>query len=356
MIVLTMYPVLRFNITKVKYFPNPPFRLLDIILWTYVACMVIKLPYDIIHIQTGLTYIMLDMGSEVYSNSMMESQVVGNSGISSIPTIFVNITTEIVILLTFYNIFKKRNKIQTICVIIAIFISPLGSIASGQRTGVFDTVIAAIGSYFLFAPVLDRKIRKNVNKIGLGLIIALSIPIFALTQSRFGSGGRTVEQSVFSYLGQENLNFDLYAFDNNGIRYGDRVFPLFKKMLGYDNVPSDFWERRDKYSNLKINDEVFIGYIGDFLLDFGPFISTLMFILFAGFSSYFTQSKHGILKFYQLLIIQYVLVIGLQGGLRLFPFADNYGLKIIAYGLLFVYLYTYSRNKIYNKPRHKYLS
>lgn len=352
MIILTMYPVLRFNITKIRNFPDPPYKILDSIALIYVICMIVKLPHDVTHVTSGITYIMMDMGGDLYNKSLMVGQANEAGVISSIPTIYINITTEIVILIVYYNIKKIRRKLLTVGAIIALIISPLGSIANGQRTGIFDTLIVAIGTYFLFAPVFTVNIRKTINKIGIVVVIMLCIPVVALTQSRFSKGGRSVEYSLASYMGQENLNFDLYAFDNNGIRYGDRVFPLFKKFLGYKNVPSDFWERRDKYSQLKINDEVFIGYVGDFLLDFGPLVSTIMFLIFAFVCCRLTKAKNGRLRFYQLLLIQYILTIGLQGGLRLFPFADNYGLKIIAYGLLYVYLFLYDKRPKISQNRN----
>lgn len=348
MILLTMSPILRFDIAKVKSFSNNRYQVLDILLWIYIVCMIIKLPLDLPHIRQGISLIMMNQGADLYTDVMAESKL--DSGaylISSLPSIYINVTTEIITLIAFYNLYKKRKKKLTIASFIAIALAPLGSIANGQRGGTFDIIITVIGTYFLFAPILEKKIKKVAKKVGIIAIIVLMIPIFALTQSRFGSRGEGVaEQSVYSYMGQQNINFDLYAFDNNGLRNGDRVFPLFKKMLGFENVPNDFWERRLKYPNLKINDEVFIGYIGDFLLDFGPLISTIIFILFAVIFLRGTKVCNNSCYFYQLLLFQFVLTLGLHGGLKLYPFADTHALKIFAFGLLYWYLKFDKNNKI----------
>ncbi|WP_106830936.1 O-antigen polymerase [Parabacteroides pacaensis] len=347
MIMLTMSPILRFNIQKIETFPDPPFKVLDILVWGFIICMIIKLPSDLMRIQDGISTIMLDQGRELYSDVMNESRINGGAYIiSSLPTIYTNLTTEIILLIAFYNFYKKRKKKLTTVVLIALAFTPFSSLANGQRGGAFDVIIIAIGTYFLFAPLLENKIRRIAKITGIVFLVGVLVPTVALTKSRFGSSDNFVLNSVYSYMGQQNLNFDIYAFDNNGLRYGDRVFPLFKKMLGFEDVPDDFWQRRKKYPNLKINDEVFIGYIGDFLLDFGPWISTILFIVFTSIFLSLTKLRHRKCEFYQLLVIQFVLTLGLQGGLKLYPFADTFGLKIFSFGLLYIYLKLYKQNKL----------
>lgn len=351
MILLTMSPVLRFNIAKIQDFPTNHFKILDFISWTFIICMVIKLPFDMEHIQEGLMRIMLDDGGNLYTDVMNEGRhSKGAYVISSIPTIFVNISVEIITLIAYYNLYKKRRFYLTCALFVSILLTPIGSIANGQRGGAFDVIIVCIGTYFLFAPILGEKIRKVAKKVGIVALCCIMVPIVAITYSRFGSRGEdAMEQSIYSYMGQQNINFDLYAFDNNGLRYGDRVFPLFKKILGFENVPNDFWERRSKYPNLKINDEVFIGYIGDFLLDYGPWISTLIFLIFTYTFLKMTYIRGRECHFYQLLAIQFVLTLGLQGGLKLYPFADAFALKLFSFGLLYQYLKIFSKNsKIHN--------
>lgn len=357
MILLTMSPILRFNIAKIKKFPCNNYRVLDFLCWAFIVCMAIKLPFDIAHIREGFLQIMMDQGSELYTDVKNEGKSAeGAYVISSLPTIYVNISVEIITLIAFYNTYKKRRPKFTLITFLAIALTPLGSIASGQRGGAFNIIIVVIGTFFLFAPILDNKIKKVVKKIGIISLGCIMVPIVALTVSRFGSRGENAaEQSVYSYMGQQNIYFDLYAFDNNGLRYGDRVFPLFKKFLGFDNVPNNFWERRMKYPKLKINDEVFIGYIGDFLLDFGPIISTILFILFALIFLKITFIKKHRCYFHQLLALQFVLVLGLQGGLKLYPFADTASLKILAFGLLYIYL-VFHKNKSYQTNSIKNIS
>jgi hypothetical protein len=177
---------------------------------------------------------------------------------------------------------------------------------------------------------ISGKINNVIKTIGIVLIIAISVPIVAITISRFdrpGSGGAM--SSVLFYTGQENLYFNNYGLDNGGLRYADRTFPMFKRMLGFDNVPHNFYERRAKYPNLKINDEVFVGFVGDFALDFGPYIAPLIFIFFTFFILNNTRVRNGRLLFHQLILLHFVMCICIQGGMKLFSYPDVSNLRII---------------------------
>jgi hypothetical protein len=143
----------------------------------------------------------------------------------------------------------------------------------------------------------------------------------------------------------ENLNFNNYGLDDGGIRYGDRTFPLFKRMLGFDNVPHNFWERRDKYPNLKVNDEVFISFVGDFTLDFGPFIAPLIFILFTFFILNLTRIRNGRILFHQLILVHFVMCVCMQGGMKLFSFSDLANLRIIVCFIAYIFFRFDSENK-----------
>ena len=123
-----------------------------------------------------------------------------------------------------------------------------------------------------------------------------------------------------------------YALDNNGIRYGDRTIPLFKRMLGFQNVPKNFIERRAKYPNLKLNDQSFSTYVGDIAIDFGPYVAVVIICFFSVlFTRLLAKRKQGY-KFHQLLLVHFVLYICVIGGLKLFPYSDTGGnLKIIVF-------------------------
>jgi hypothetical protein len=144
--------------------------------------------------------------------------------------------------------------------------------------------------------------------------------------------------TIYYYGGQENLYFNKYGLDNGGIRYGDRTFPLFKRILGFENVPKNFMERRDKYPHLKISDEVFYTFVGDFTIDFGPIIATFIFLFFTLFVVINTKIRNGIIRFHQLILLHFVMSVCMLGGLKLYPFSDVGGnLQLIVYFIAYIF-------------------
>ena len=213
----------------------------------------------------------------------------------------------------------------------------LAPLAVSQRGPAIDRLFTVIMAYFALKEFIPVSINKKIKKIGIVLLLLFSVPMIAITVSRFGERVGGVKESVFNYIGQQNLNFNNYAFDNDGLRYGDRVFPLFKRMLGFNNVPYNFWERRIKYPNLKINDEVFIGFVGDFVLDFGTYLASIILIIFTIYIYSKTRIKNRTLLFHQLILLFLIMNLCMIGGLKLFPFADTGGnLVLIVYMLVYI--------------------
>jgi hypothetical protein len=82
----------------------------------------------------------------------------------------------------------------------------------------------------------------------------------------------------------------------------------------------------------EINDEVFIGFIGDFTLDFGPVPATLILIIFTLIVLRKTRIWDGEILFHQLILIHFVMSVCMVGGMKLYPFSDTGGnLQLIFY-------------------------
>lgn len=312
-------------------------QLLSYISWFFIICTFLRVPSEAPNLWQGMVNMVLDAdaGHDVYLSTMENSQSnLGDGRISNIFAIFSNLLFDFGVLLLFYNLQKNNyNKLTAIGLGISCLISTILPITISQRGPVLEHVLVIIIVYIAFSKNLSDKINNLIKKIFLVLISIISIPLFVITVSRFNDRG--VLGSLFNYFGQQNLYFNMYAFDNNGIRYGDRVFPIFKRFLGFDNVPSNFWERRFKYPKLNINDEVFIGYVGDFLLDFGPIIPVVIFIIYSFITSNQLKIRHGRIHLFQLLPLMFLMHMVVYGSLFLFPFADAGNYTIIVYILMY---------------------
>lgn len=287
-----------------------------------------------------------DVGADLYaanvSDSVYTSSSMGST-ISNIPSLYTNFFSRIIVLFLFYHLtLKNINKkiIFGLCISILIYI--LSFLLTGQRGGSFKMIVTCIITFFALKQFIPVTIKKKILRICSICLILVCIPYYYLTSSRFSdyAYGNGVASSIYSYTGQGNLNFNLYALDNNGIRYGDRIIPLFKKVIGFDNIPNNFWERRWKYKNLKINDESFITFIGDFFLDFGPILAILILCSISLIIKQKTIVKNRKLLFHQLILIQFLMCLCMEGGMSLYSYADTSNMVILVY-LFMYYLFKY---------------
>ena len=329
---ISISPITRFSSMIIQKIQKPSDWLLKIYILIYSISSIISLLKEIPNLKSGLVRIIMDSagGLEVYRESMDKSVTsLGDGTISNFYSIISNAFSDIGVLLLFYYLtLRKRNKLLTFMLIVSCLSPIIANAAISQRGPMISCFFTLIGTFFVLKKWIFPHIVNVINKISLCLSIIIVSLLFFITISRFGNGVSAIN-SVCIYVGQANLNFNNYGFNNGGIRYGDRTIPVFKKIIGFENVPNNFWERREKYPDLKINDESFIGYIGDFVLDFGPFVAAIIIILFTLFINSHIIIYNKELLFHQLILIHFVLCLCIQGGFYLFTFSDYGAFKII---------------------------
>lgn len=348
MIMLTMSPVFAYNQQKIKQIVCPNEAILDGIVIMYIVASIFSLPEDFRQIRDSLVTMVTDSsaGLDAYHEAMADSVYsLGDGRISNIPSIIKNLFRNIVMVIAWYYVVTNKKKLYIYLSFSFIMVDMLLPLAKAQRGITIAILLIFIATYFSMIKFMPSKLKKRLTVIMVAAVILLSIPFMAITHSRFDRNEGGVQSSMVTYIGQENLNFAIYGFDNNGLRYGDRVCPFLKRMLGYDNVPRNFWERRAKYPHLRINDEVFIGYVGDFVLDFGPVVSFVLFVIFTIILYPVIRIRSGTLYFHQLIALSMLLYVGTIGGLKLFPFADNGALTLITYIIMYIVFYNGKSNR-----------
>lgn len=343
MLLLALWPLIRFHKSNVTTIIEPKMWILNTLSFIIILSALACIPTLLKHLQDGSFLRLLQdssAGQELYSEALAESEEAG-SGISNIPSILLNALSDLALLLFFYYLtLKQRHPLLIAGLSIAIGIVLLTPILSGQRSNTVTTLLTFIGAYFLLRRYLGERLRRWVNILGLGLILVLSIPLAAITLSRFDQRQGGAVGSVVYYIGQANLNFNNYGLDAGGIRHGDRTINLLKRVIDPYNTPKNFQERRDKYPDLKMDDNVFYTFVGDFTLDFGPWKTVLIFLIFNMLVVRATRSQtddqgKASLAFHQLLLLYMVTCIAMQGGFWLFGYADTAGLRLIALLLLY---------------------
>ena len=350
MLILSMYPVLRINENKINVIQKPTSLILSGFIYLYIAASLISIP-ELISKVGDLKMLVIDsaFGLDSYNESITLSQDSGKGGVSNLPAIISGAFSNVGVLFFFYYLtLDNRKKIVSIALGVCTLSVILASLLRGERGGVYYQSMTIIATYLLLRKFIPHSINTNIKKIGVLLGVIIFGLIASLTLSRFGSGSNSDPiGSIYYYIGSQNINFNNYGLDNNGIRYGDRTFPFFKMLLGCDDVPHNFWERREKYPHLHVNDETFISYVGDFTLDFGPIVAFVIFLLFFVFSYNRTIIRNGKMKFYQLILIHFIICVCVQGGLSLYSFSDIGGnLKlIVTYALYVIFKLDYARQQ-----------
>lgn len=335
---ITSYPVRKYSTSNIQYIKEPSKLLNNTVCAIFIVSTLIYFPSTISKFKEGIILIMIDGTSELYNLSLEGAYKSGTGGITNLFAIFSEAFSTVGILFLFTILTKKKyNKLILLGLILSILSGIMTYISMGQRGGVFARIITLLVTYFAFKRFLSDRINRVVKKCIIVLSILIIILVAVMTISRFSTSTTNPLASTYYYIGQENLYFNNYGLDNNGIRYGDRTVPLFKQMMGLE-APNNFIERRAKYPNLKINDEVFISYIGDFTLDYGPFLAMIIFILFSVWATSRLIIKNKTIYFHQLVLVHFVMTMCAQGGLFLFSFGDIAGnLKIIVYVIVYVW-------------------
>lgn len=340
MLLISFYPILKYDSNKIQHIQNPSNYLIKAFFFIYIISAILYLP-SIFSKIGSLTNLIIDntYGLETYNTSLETNKTAARDGIYNLPAIIYGAFEYLGVLFFFYyQTLKNKNKLINIALAVCVISVIFATLLRGERGGVFYQLATIAVTYLLLKKQIPKSINLRLKKIGIILGVLTFIFLSAITISRFGnSDDENPLSSIYYYLGNQNITFNNYGLDNNGLRYGDRTFPFFKILLGFSNVPLNFWERREKYPELNVNDEVFISYVGDFTLDYGPIIALILFILFFTYAYNKTIIKNNILKFHRLILIHFISCICIQGGVSLFTFGDIGGnIKLIMTLILYI--------------------
>lgn len=332
-----LLPVLSYdkaNITDI----TPPSEIVIITFSiVYVICTILYIPVSVSHIKDGITVLLNDQsaGMDIY-NARQDSWQAENYSISNIFSIIYNIFSDCAILVYFYYLtIPQRKKILLSVLSFAVFSSIFLALVESNRTQATFGVHSIAASYFMFRKFYSNKIKKiaRVTAISLGGVVAVLFMI--VTISRFGDMNDGVADSMLYYTGQAPLYFNRFAFDLGGVRYGDRTINLFKKMLGFD-APTGIFDTRMKYEDMAADDSIFTTYIGDFVMDFGPWLTPILVIWFSVMVFLLVRPNDESIEFHKLIPLHFVMNVCVRGGMYLFCYPFMLNLTIFAY--LFFYL------------------
>ncbi len=340
MLMLSLLPAIYHHLHPTDTISPPQTRIIYIICIISIICSIGLIGDLSGNVQQGLFKIVTDSdaGNDAYKEQAKEAADNARGGIENLLSVIYNSISDIIIFVFFYLLTTyQKNKIMVGLMLFCVTIGMVSPVMHGQRTGIMMTVFSMIVGYMVFKRYLSATVNRIAKIIGICFLSVVSIPLIAITFSRFASRAAGVMGYLTWYIGQANLYFNNYALDAGGTRNGDRVINLFKRLIDSD-TPSNYVERREMYKNLAIDDHLFTTFVGDFCIDFGPLLAVIIFLVFYLWVLSRIQTENKTILLHQLYLLYFTMCISMQGGMYLFAYADTANLKIITAMLFYGYL------------------
>lgn len=259
--------------------------------------------------------------------------------------------TPIIPFFTFYLLasIKNHSKLKILMLISMILPVILQAFAMAHRHILVYTMINILIANILFSGSLSKKIRKIIY-LWTGIIIgatAFIVILFAFL--RFDDGtNNIVTYSLLRYLGEPFVNFNTMLWDNDYYLYGNKSFPLFREILGFNTISIN--DIRD-YAGQHVNyiPYYFYSIIGNFCMDFNPFIAFLLLSLVAYIFYYLINKKYKNNSFMQHLLIYLYATYTIQNYFY-FQFQGNSNRLLIELPILILLInYYLKKSKSINK-------
>ena len=354
LLLMAVYPVIKFDSSDIKRIQRPSRDIITIFFIIYSVGVIILLPYYFANIQEGLSRLILsDAGVDLYQEAHDEYTKRYPWIIGIIEKYIHKPFGDLSALLFFYYLtLKDRKKSFTFFMIVIFVADLLAPIAQGLRTGVTMRLFAIIIAYYLFRPFLSQSILKESRRVGFVGLFFLGFLFLTLTISRLSnSSSNSLAGNIISYVGHANLNFNGFAFDLKGTREGERTIHEFKTMLGI-NKTKGFLDVRGKYDYIGADDSYFSTFAGDFVIDYGPFVTFIIFLISLFFFLTATKVTNHTVKFHQLILVFFLATVCMQGGFYLFYY--SYELNWVIIITFVMYIVCVVDYKKHNK--HNYLT
>lgn len=344
MLMIALSPTIFHHLNHSDKIENPNTRILMVTAIIAIVMAFFRVPEIISDFNDGIKLFSdVDAGNDAYMKQLEKTSEQGST-IKNLFGVIDNALTDIVVFLFFYFLtLKKKNYWILGGLLFSIFNGIIIPILHGQRGSIIACVLTVIVGYMLFKRYLSNRVNRVFKVFGISCLIAISLPVIAITMSRFGENRAGAGGILNWYIGQGNLYFNNYGLDAGGIRNGDRTLFLVKLAINPEETPKNYFERREKYHNLKIDDYWFYTFVGDFTIDFGPVYAFIIFVVFNILIILLTLPRDKTMKVYQLLLLYFSMCICMQGGMTLYSYADYVGLRVVVLLMLYIYLKYHER-------------
>ena len=331
--------------SKAEYAAQPKS---NILYFVYIFVITFSL-LDLINVwedfSTGIVMLATDdqYGAELY-NELSEMVYSTRSGPKQYISVVANITKHLApILFLHYLANPKKNMFILIGLGCSSVVAIMSAISIGSRLGIVQEVMNIIGGMWLMRRFYSRRVIAWMRPIAVAFGTIVLVGFLSITLSRANKKNDSVLLFLESYASQSFLYFGSHGFSNEQIRYGDRTIPLLKSIFVKD-VARSYIDRVDKYKKMKINEKVFVSFVGDCVFDYGIIGGTIFLLLLYTLFRVLLFPPGKLLYFDK--IIAAFMLIWLLNGFYAWPYSD-FGGNLSFISLLFLACFFRKSRKSY---------
>ncbi len=185
-------------------------------------------------------------------------------------------------ILLFYFLQRPRPNIFLLIGLFCAFLNPsLGNLNMGSRFLFAADFLYLIAIYLIFSNSLEDKIRSKIRFFGsivlsFFIVIFIAISFFRFTALNSSSATIDATTSFSLYAGEGMLNFSSNMWDLSRRTEGANTLTFLDYIIG-DN-PSSVRDADRVSEKAGIPLYIFYTVVGDFYIDFGPYVTFVIFL------------------------------------------------------------------------------
>lgn len=300
----------KINITDKLKIKKSPIYFIFIYLYIILAGVVLFYGYD-----STIQIILRNDWNSVRQDIYVGNNIVYENQLERFAKIFTGFLQPMAILFFFYLLtdeFSRKHRVTIIMLLLAIILpSTITIISVASRGMVILLFVQFLVSYFIFKNKFSKKINQTIFKGGIALLAVFLIYSISVTKSRFeenASSDLGAQDSLIFYFGHSMLTFAYGLTDTiREFLWGDYLLGKEEILkVGIDNLLGTHFDTK------------FFTYVGGLYLDFGPFFTLIIAVIFPLIMSLIFQFKKNvdmadlmIYVYYLTFLINGVFVVGI---------------------------------------------
>lgn len=337
---ISLFPIVKCQKRMENAIPSVTFGLFDKIIWVFILLSLIPFYENLRYVISSYGAIDTSGLADMYNDKMYGDgiKVTWLSSLGMIGNSLDGVFIQLLVFIPFYFLTRKKiNKYLLLFSFLPVLNHVLFQLASSGRGFATQFFLDAVFLILLFRKQIPSTRFKKLKLVSLVVIPCFFLLLSILTLARGNSSNKGVETSITVgyYVAKSHLDFNESLWNIRKHTEGDNSFGFVKDLIGLD-VPKDknaYWN----YSKTGIIPSLFYTYIGDWYMDFGPFFTIVLLLIWSFvFSIIFIREKRtaSLLPFFLYFVFCEILINGWT--INIFKTSGSFRNLLLSIFLLFI--------------------